>query len=174
MPDDDRRDEVNRDHTLRLAELIESVRYAMVTSRAADGSLRARPLTTLKVERSGGLVFEFVIDAGSELASEVSADPQINLAYANPPKDIYATVSAEAHLSEDLVRKRKLWNAMVQAWFPGGPDDPASVLLVAELRSAEYWHVDQGKIAQTFQMLRAAARGTQPTLDAEHGTVDAA
>jgi general stress protein 26 len=163
MPDDDRRDEVNRDHTLRLAELIESVRYAMVTSRAADGSLRARPLTTLKVERSGGLVFEFVIDAGSELASEVSADPQINLAYANPPKDIYATVSAEAHLSEDLVRKRKLWNAMSR---PGSRADPTIRPACCSWRSCA--------VPSTGMSLRAAARGTQPTLDAEHGKVDAA
>jgi general stress protein 26 len=173
MPDDDRHPEDTRDHAKRLAELIESVRYAMVTSRAADDSLRARPLTTLRVERKDTLVCEFIIDADSKLACDISADPQINLAYCNPSKDIYATVSAEAHLSEDLARKRSLWNALVQAWFPGGPDDPASVLLVAELRSAEYWHVEQGKLAQTFQMLKATARGTQATLETEHGKVDA-
>ena len=173
MPDDDRRSEANRDHAKRLAELIESVRYAMVTSRTADGTLRARPLATLQVERNDTLVCAFMIDAESNLAREVSADPRINLAYCNPSKDIYATVSAEARLSEDLARKRTVWNALVQAWFPGGPEDPASVLLVAELRSAEYWHVEQGKLAQTFQMLKATARGTQATLETEHGKVDA-
>ena len=155
----------------RLAELIESVRYTMFTSLGPDGTLRARPLTTLKIERGTALQFVFVIPADGDIAREVSADPRVNLSYANPSKDIYASVAATAELSEDLVRKRALWNAMVQAWFPGGPDDPASVLLVAELDGAEYWHVEQGKVAQVFQMLKAAARGTQPTLDSEHSKI---
>jgi general stress protein 26 len=152
----------------RLAELIESVRYAMFTSRSAAGELHARPLTTLKIDRDGPLTLTFVVPADSDVAREVQADPEVNVSYSSPSKDIYASIAATAKLDDDVVRKRELWDAMVQAWFPGGPDDPASVLVVAELQGAEYWHVEQGKIAQTFQMLRAAARGKQPELDAEH------
>lgn len=153
---------------VRLAELIESVRYAMFTSRGADGELRARPLTTLEVDRGASLTLTFLIPTDGDIAREVQADPQVNVSYSSPAKDIYASIAATAHLSDDLPRKRALWNAMVQAWFPGGADDPASVLLVAELQGAEYWHVEQGKVAQTFQMLKAAAKGAQPELDAEH------
>ena len=153
---------------VRLAELIESVRYAMFTSRGADGELRARPLTTLEVDRGASLTLTFLIPTDGDIAREVQADPQVNVSYSSPAKDIYASIAATAYLSDDLPRKRALWNAMVQAWFPGGADDPASVLLVAELQGAEYWHVEQGKVAQIFQMLKAAAKGAQPELDAEH------
>ena len=158
----------DRERLNRLAELIESVRFAMLTTHGPDGTLRARPLTTLHVEHGPTLRLAFIIPAEGDIAQEVAAQAQVNVSYANPAKDIYASVAARAELSEDLARKRELWNAMVQAWFPGGPDDPDSVLLVAELEGAEYWHVEQGKLAQTFQMLKAAARGTQPELDAEH------
>jgi general stress protein 26 len=169
---------INPDHATlndakRLAELIESVRYAMFTSRSADGELHARPLTTLKIDQGAQLTLSFLVPAEGDIAREVQADPEVNVSYSSPSKDIYASIAATAHLDDDVVRKRELWNAMVQAWFPGGPDDPASVLVVAELHGAEYWHVEQGKIAQTFQMLKAAARGKQPELDAEHRKVAA-
>jgi general stress protein 26 len=160
-----------RDDECRLAELIESVRYAMFTSRGPDGELRARPLTTLQVEHDTRLTLTFLVPADGDIAREVQEDPQVNVSYSSPAKDIYASIAARVTLSDDLPRKRALWNAMVQAWFPGGPDDPASVLLIAELQGAEYWHVEQGKVAQAFQMLKAAARGTQPTLDSEHSKI---
>ena len=175
MPDSPKREPVaeqdDRNDANRLAELIESVRYAMFTSRGPDGELRARPLTTLRVERGERLTLTFLVPADGDIAHEVETDPQVNVSYSSPGKDIYASIAATAALSDDLARKRELWNAMVQAWFPGGPDDPASILLVAEMQGAEYWHVEQGKVAQAFQMLKAAARGTQPELDAEHGKV---
>ena len=172
MPDSPKRGDLpaqsDRNDVNRLAELIGSVRYAMLTSRGPEGELRARPLTTLHVDCGDILTLTFIVPTDGDIAREVQADPQVNVSYSSPSKDIFASIAATAQLSDDLPRKRALWNAMVQAWFPGGPDDPESVLLVAELGGAEYWHVEQGKLAQTFQMLKAAAKGTQPELDAEH------
>lgn len=155
----------------RLAKLVDDARFGMLTTRSDSGTLHARPLTTLQARRAERLVLEFMINADSDIAREVIADPQVNVAYANPKKDEWASISGSARLDRSVERKRELWSAMVQAWFPGGPDDAASVLLAVTMDGAEYWAVQDGRLTQTWKMLKAAAAGHTPDLDTEHAKI---
>ena len=135
--------------------------------------MRARPLTTLKIDQGAHLRLTFLVPSEGDIAREVQADPQVNVSYSSPSKDIYASIAATAQLDDDVLRKRELWNAMVAGLVSRRRRRPGQRAAVAELQGAEYWHVEQGKVAQIFQMLKAAAEGAQPELDAEHRKVAA-
>lgn len=49
-------------------------------------------------------------------------------------------------LSEEKSRERleKQWNQVVEAWFPGGKDDPNLLMLRMDLGEAEIWNSDLG------------------------------
>ena len=75
-----------------------------------------------------------------------------------------------------VVPTRSALNFVGAATWEALSGKPVSSEVFADVPSVQHvrlgqlvdWHVEQGKLAQTFQMLKAAARGTQPELDAEH------
>lgn len=62
----------------KLGELIENIEVAMLTTRAADGSLVSRPLQTLKLDADGELIFFTAVD--SHKVDELTAAGDVNLA----------------------------------------------------------------------------------------------
>ena len=51
-------------------------------------------------------------------------------------------------LVEETSRERldKQWNKIIEAWFPGGKDDPDLLMLRMDLNNAEIWNSDLGLI----------------------------
>ena len=51
-------------------------------------------------------------------------------------------------LTEEFSRERldKEWSPMIDAWFPGGKDDPNLLMLRMDLGAAEIWNSDLGMI----------------------------
>lgn len=146
-----------------LWELIKDIRFAMITHHHADGHLHAVPMTTANKEgMNEDQHLYFLINHNSDLARSVVASPQVNLAYADADKDSYVSVSAQAHISDDLALKEKLYGPMAKAWFPDGPNDPNLRILVARAEHAEYWDVKQSKLVQLFAMAKAAVTGHPP------------
>ena len=76
-------DQANAD-LRKLGELLEGIEVAMLTTRAADGSMVSRPLQTLALDANGELVFFTAADSGK--IDELEADPEVNLAYAHPAR----------------------------------------------------------------------------------------
>ena len=59
----------------------------------------------------------------------------------------------------DAAKKRELWNSVVEAWFPDGPDDDGVVLLKVEADSAEYWDSPGGRVATAISFAKAKLTG---------------
>jgi general stress protein 26 len=95
----------------------------------------------------------------------------VNVAYADPGKDSYVSVSGRADVADDPARKEQLWSKFAQAWFPAGPQDPDLALLRIRIEQADYWDVKESKPTQLFKMAKAAMTGHPPTGLGEHGTV---
>lgn len=89
-------------------------------------------------------------------------DRQVSVAYSHP-SDRWISVSGSATLVRDSSRQRELWNPFVQAWFPGGPDDPSVALLRVQVTDAEYWEAPGGKVVQLFKIMRSAVTHQPPT-----------
>jgi general stress protein 26 len=69
------------------------------------------------------------------------------------------SLTGHAVLIDDLEKKRELWNPVVGAWFPGGPEDPDVVLLRVEAASAEYWDSPGGRLASVISFAKAKITG---------------
>jgi|RhiMethySRZTD1v2_1073278.scaffolds.fasta_scaffold541433_2 general stress protein 26 len=153
-----------------LWELVKDIKFAMFTTRA-DGRLRSRPMTTQNSEVDERSSLWFFMSRGSEAVNDIGADPVVNVAYADPGRDAYVSVSGEAAVVEDRAKKEQLWSKLAEAWFPGGADDPDLALVEVRIEDAEYWDVKESKVTQLFKMARAAVVSEPPSGMGEHGEV---
>ena len=61
----------------------------------------------------------------------------------------------DGNLVEETSRKRldQHWSNMIEAWFPGGKDDPNLLMMRMELGQAKIWDSDLGLIGTAKMML---------------------
>lgn len=151
--------------------LIKDIRFAMFTTRHANGHLHSRPMTTQNSSLDEDTNLWFFMSRKSEPVADLGADTQVNVSYADTGKDAYVSVSGVANVVDDLGKKQQLWNKMSEAWFPGGPTDPDLALVCVRISHANYWDVKDSKIVQLFKMAKAAMTGEPPTRLGEHAEV---
>ena len=151
-----------------LWTLIKDIRFGMLTHRTATGMLHAHPLTTQNKHLDDNAELYFFISRSGELYERLLTDGEVNVAYADPGKDSYVSISGQARFVENQALKDTLWSPMAQAWFPGGSTDTDLALLSVRIRHAEYWDVKESKMMQLFKMAKAAVTGQQPRGMGEH------
>ena len=140
----------------KIAGLIKDAnRIAMLTTRAPDGTLTSRPMALQEVEFDGDLWFFAARDSRKVL--HVTADPQVNVGVGSA--DTWVSLTGTARVVQDDAKKRELWNSVVEAWFPNGPDAADVVLIQVEGESAEYWDTPGGRIATVLSFAKAKATG---------------
>jgi general stress protein 26 len=150
----------------RVAELIKDFRFAMFTTRNAEDRLVAHPLTVQEAEFDGDLWF--LVSKGATFVIDLRADDRVGVSLSS--KDSWVSLSGRAQLVEDRAKIDELWNPMVEAWFPNGPEDPDVGLLKFTAESAEYWDSPGGKIASLFSFVKSKITGEQ--YDAENEKVE--
>lgn len=67
--------------------------------------------------------------------------------------DYFACMAGHVHIDNDAAMIDKLWNNQVEAWFPGGKQDPNLALARFDIDSAELWETDislTGKVKMLF------------------------
>ena len=67
--------------------------------------------------------------------------------------DFFACLAGTVSRDDDRGQIDKLWNKQVEAWFPGGRDDPNLTLLRFDVDSAELWETDislSGRVKMLF------------------------
>ena len=84
----------------KLAELIDGIDVAMLTTHAADGSMVSRPLQALKFDSNGELVFFTSID--STKVDQLTENPDVNVTFADPNHQRYVSVRGGERM--DVVR----------------------------------------------------------------------
>lgn len=150
----------------RLAELIKGFRFAMFTTRNAQGRLVAHPLTVQEAEFDGDLWF--LVSKSATFVLDLDVDDRVGISLSS--NDAWVSLSGTAELVGDQMKVRELWNPVVEAWFPDGPDDPNVGLLKFTAHSAEYWDSPGGRIASLFSFVKSKVTGEQ--YDAENVTVE--
>lgn len=139
----------------KVAELLKDERFGLFTTIAPDGTLISRPMAMQEVEPDGNLWF-FASRASRKVA-HVAANPQVNVSTAGSSS--WVSLTGHAVVIDDLEEKRRLWNAVVEAWFPDGPDDPDVVLMRVDAASAEYWDTPGGRLASVISFAKAKLTG---------------
>lgn len=157
-------------HAAELADRIKPVRFAMFTTVDQYGHLVSQPMTRQENDADGGVWF--FTSTLTDLWENIAHQPEVNLAFSEPEDNLYVSVSGIAERVVDRARIHALWNPMVQAWFPNGPEDEHVVLVRVVPHSAQYWDSDESKMVRMFQYAKAVITGQTPDIDAgEHGRI---
>ncbi len=75
------------------------------------------------------------------------------LQFVSKGHDFFACLAGTARIDNDFAMIDKLWNSQVEAWFPGGKQDPNLALLRIDVDDAELWESDMsitGKVKMLF------------------------
>lgn len=139
----------------KLNELLKKFRFAMLTTRAADGTLTAHPLTVQETEFDGDLWF--VIGRHASAVQHIQVDPAVGVSFST--NDSWLSLAGTAEVVEDDAKLKEQWNAGLEAWFPEGPEDPEIVLLKVNAHSGEYWDSPGGRIASVMAFVKQKVTG---------------
>lgn len=144
------------DDAHKVSELIKSSgRIGMLTTTAPDGTLTSRPMALQEVEFDGDLWF--FAERMSRKVAHLAAHPEVNVTVGSG--STWVSLTGSATLVDDAPKKKELWNAAVEAWFPNGPDDPGVTLIKVDGESAEYWDTPGGRVASLLSFAKAKATG---------------
>ncbi len=147
--------------------MMRDARFCMLGVLTQDAtSIQTRPMTPQEVAEDG--TTWFFVDRTSDHAALLQAHPEVNLAFSDSSS--WLSVSGNASLVDDRERVDRLWNPVVEAWFPDGKDDPSVALLRVEPSSAEYWDSPGGRVASAIAFAKAKVTGNR--YEGDSGTVE--
>ena len=138
----------------KIAELVQQIHIAMMTTVAPDGSMSSRPMAVQNKPFDGTLWF--LTRSHSEKVEEVEQDQHVSLTFAEPKASRYIAIKGRASVSQDRGKIKELWNPMYKAWFPKGEDDPEIAVLRIEVIEADYWEASGSKLVMLLKYAAAA------------------
>ncbi|WP_232429377.1 pyridoxamine 5'-phosphate oxidase family protein [Noviherbaspirillum autotrophicum] len=150
----------------KVAELVEEIKFAMMTTRESDETLHSRPMTTLQLDSDGYLWFFTGLD--SYKVDDVNEQASVNLAYARPDKQDYLSIAGSAELVRDRKKMEELWTPWLQPWFRDGLDDPNLALLKVRIEQAYYWDAPGSAVKRLYGLAKGILTGKTDALG-EHG-----
>jgi general stress protein 26 len=136
----------------RLNEMVQGIATAVLTTIRPDDTLHSCPMATHPVDDSG--VLWFLTHNNSEKVEAVRTNQRVNVAYADHASQRYVSVSGFCELVRDHALAKQLWDPSYQSWLPGGPEDPALVLLKVDIQQVEYWDSAKGGMVPLLGMPR--------------------
>lgn len=142
----------------RVAELLSGRRVAMLTTRALDGGLAARPMALPEREFDG--VVWFLTEAESPKVAEIAADPHVNLAFIDGS---YLSLNGIASLVDSEEVERALWDDLNEEWFGPSPDAPGLTALRVDALAAEFWE-SPGRPSIVIPLVHEAVEEGRPQL----------
>lgn len=152
---------MTRDEAIQeVAKLIDGFTFCMLTTQTAEGHLHSRPITVQDREFDGDLWF--IGGKDSEWVHDIAQREQVNVAFAQPGKQHYVSVTGRGELVEDRAKLEELWNEAMNVYFDG-INDPNIQLVKINAHGAEFWASDS-KVATVFQMAKSALTGETPDM----------
>lgn len=141
----------------KIADLVKGIRIAMMTTRADDGSMDARPMAVQDTPFDGTLWF--LTRRSSHKIGEIDRDPHVTLTFADPSNSKYITLKGRSLFLQDRAKVHELWSPMYKAWFPQGEDDPEIAVLRVDILEGSFWEASSSKLILYAKYLAAAATG---------------
>lgn len=133
-----------------LWSMIKSCSFATLVTVERSGALRAWPLTSSQQQFDGNLWFFIAND--SPAVANIEAEPQVCVVYPQAPTHIacadVVSVSGAALIVTNIAQKQRLWNPVVQACFPQGPQAGNLVLIRIAVEYADYWDAQLHKLVR--------------------------
>lgn len=147
----------------RVWDLIEKIRFCMLAT--SDGKdIRSRPMTA-HAQRDENALY-FLLDLKDH--KNLKAFANSCLAFADPGKMDFVSVTGAGEISNDRARIEELWSSPYKAFWDG-PQDPDIRVLKITPKDAQYWD-GAGKLVTYTRMLAATVSDAKPDLG-DHGKV---
>lgn len=148
-----------------IKELIGGIHTCMVATHTSDGGIVSRPMGVQDKDFDGDLWF--MTNRDSDLVEQITADPQVNVAFEG--KGNWISIRGRAELVEDPELKKDLAGSLTSAFLQADPGSPEAALIKVNTEGAEYW---SSKGARTvLSMIKARVTGERPDAG-DMGTVE--
>lgn len=139
----------------KVAELIDDIKIAMLTTVAPDGRLMSHPMATQDSDFDGTV--RFIGERKSQKVANLEANPQVNVAFTGSGS--WVSLSGTARVVSEPAELAKYWDTFTDAWLEGGPENPNNVIIEVQGTSAEYWDGPGSKVIQVLNLVKAKATG---------------
>ncbi|MFT8244237.1 pyridoxamine 5'-phosphate oxidase family protein [Roseomonas sp. BN140053] len=134
-----------------LSQRMAQIDFAMLSTRAENGNIAARPMSNNGQVAYDGDSYFFALDT-THTVGEIERDPKVGLTFAGnkgasgqPP--IFIAVEGTAELSRDKARFQDHWDADLDNWFEQGVDTPGLVMIKVHATRIHYWAgKDEGEL----------------------------
>lgn len=125
-----------------VSKAIAHIDIAMLSTKAANGHLGARPMSNNgDVEYDGDNYF-FAFEK-SHTVEDIKRDPRIGLSFVGTKsligKRVFVAIEAEAELIRDKTMFKQHWNKDIEEWTEQGVDTPGLILIKAHAIRVHYW-----------------------------------
>lgn len=134
-----------------LSKKMRAIDFTMMTTRAPQGALSARPMSNNgDVEYDGDSWFFTTED--TDMVSHIAADPIVGLTLTGDKgllgkPGIFIAIEARAELIRDKAEFQAHWTKDLDRWFPDGAETSGLVLIKAHASRIAYWDgEDQGDL----------------------------
>ena len=145
----------------KLRDMVKDIDFCMLTTIDENGDLHSRPMSANgEIDENGNLWF--FTGVSSHKVSEVGNAPKVNVSFADPKNQQYASITGVAQLVRDPTKIDELWKPEFRMWFPEGKDDPEVALLRISLEKAEYWDSPSSTVAYALSFVSSLVTGKQP------------
>jgi general stress protein 26 len=152
------------EHRRKTLKIISDNKIGMLTTVNPTGSMVSRPLAVQDVQQDGNLWF--ITHRDTSQVSHIATNPRVNVTFTS--RSEWVSVAGTAVVVEDKEKTRELWNQVVDAWFPDGPDTPGVVLIKVESDSAEYWDSPGGTLATVISWAKSRITGSRMEAGESH------
>lgn len=129
------------DDITRVAEMMRDLDFCMFTTRGADGTLHARPMSNNGEVEFDGDVW-FFSAAETRKITEIRAEPRVLLSYADTEQFSFIAMTGDAEIVHDVAKKQELWMDELERWFTNGPESEDVVLIKVRPTLVQYWTGD--------------------------------
>ncbi|GAA5878554.1 hypothetical protein JCM8547_008792 [Rhodosporidiobolus lusitaniae] len=144
--------------------IIKEAKFAMLTTRAADGTLHSRMMSAASDK---GLVFSFVANTDSGKFDELENDDHVNVSFSDPSSTDWASAAGTAKVVKDIETVKALWNPTIKSWFgdlkdgvrTGEPGDPRIAVIEVVPSEIRYWVKTRSGLGQAAEVLKGAITG---------------
>ncbi len=137
--------------------------FIMMRLEAAAGqAVHAEPMTA-QLDHDALHTIWFFASRKNRLAAGGKAMGQ----FAAKGHDLFACLSGTLAEEANQARIDRHWSREVEAWFPGGRNDPELMMLRFEIEDAEVWTADPGLLGSFKLLARSAIRTSEM---GEHAT----
>jgi general stress protein 26 len=136
----------------QIADLIENISVAMLTTLDAAGAMVSRPMSPLEMDGAGAIWF--FTDVRSTKVEQLAV---AHLSFADLEKSTYVSISGRGEIYANHASIERLWTPFAKPWFPDGPESPNLALLKFLPDAAEYWDAPSSKMIRLLAMAASIA-----------------